>query len=147
MKKGKNAKPPKGAAKRSPRKTRAKDKPAPARARLLLVEDHEPTRNALKRLLTARNFAVSAADTVAAAWALVGQSKFDLLVSDIGLPDGDGYLLMRELQDRHGMRGIALTGFDMEDDIKLSREAGFAIHLIKPVQAGLLDKALASLGI
>jgi CheY-like chemotaxis protein len=114
---------------------------------LLLVEDHAPTRHALQKLLTARSFVVWAAGSIAEAWALVADIKFDLLVSDIGLPDGDGYLLMSELQDLYGMRGIALTGFDMEDDFKLSREAGFSAHLTKPIQVKVLDRALEALGI
>ncbi len=118
----------------------------PCRARLLLVEDHEPTRNAVQKLLADRNFEVSPAGTVADAWALAADSTFDLLVSDIGLPDGDGFLLMREMQDRFGLRGIALTGFGMEDDIKLGKEAGFSAHLVKPIQAEILDATLASLG-
>jgi CheY-like chemotaxis protein len=122
-------------------------RPAPARGCLLLVEDHGPTRVSLQRLLTTLDFDVRPAASVAEAWALVEEVKFDFLISDIGLPDGDGYLLMRELQDRFGIRGIALTGFDMEDDYKLSREAGFSAHLIKPVQANVLDHVLASLGI
>jgi CheY-like chemotaxis protein len=119
----------------------------PVRARLLLVEDHGPTRASLQRLLAARNFEVRAAACVAEAWALVAENDFDLLLSDIGLPDGDGYLLMRELQDRYGLRGIALTGFGMEEDAQLSREAGFSIHLVKPIRATVLDEALSSLGI
>jgi DNA-binding response OmpR family regulator len=117
------------------------------RARLLLVEDNDSTRGALKKLLIARNFEVCAASSVAEAWELADASKFDVLVSDIGLPDGDGYLLMRELKDRYGMAGIALTGYDLEDDFKLSREAGFSIHLTKPVEASVLDEALLSLGV
>jgi CheY-like chemotaxis protein len=122
-------------------------KKKPARARLLLVEDNDVTREALQKLLISRNFDVRAAASVADAWALVADSRFDVLVSDIGLPDGDGFLLMRELKDQYGMSGIALTGFDLEDDYKLSKEAGFSIHLTKPIQASVLDEALASLGI
>ncbi len=122
-------------------------KKGPTRARLLLVEDNDVTRGALQKLLVARNFEVCAAACVADAWALVAESKFDALVSDIGLPDGDGFLLMRELKDRYGMPGIALTGFDLEDDYKLSKEAGFSFHLTKPIKASVLDDALASLGI
>jgi DNA-binding response OmpR family regulator len=131
----KEPKPPAGAKKK------------PARARLLLVEDNDVTREALQKLLIARNFEVRAASSIADAWALVADSRFDVLVSDIGLPDGDGFLLMRELKDQYGMSGIALTGFDLEDDYKLSKEAGFSIHLTKPIQASVLDEALASLGI
>ncbi len=118
----------------------------PYRARLLLVEDHEPTRNAVQKLLSARNFEVCPAGTVADAWALAGATTFDLLLSDIGLPDGDGFLLMREMQDRFGLKGIALTGFGLEDDIKLGQEAGFSAHLVKPIRAKVLDATLASLG-
>lgn len=136
---------------KSPKKPAGKRRPAATkkrfRARLLLVEDNDSTRGALQRLLIARNFEVCSASTIAEAWALVEASKFDVLVSDIGLPDGDGFLLMRELRDRYGMSGIALTGYDLEDDFKLSKEAGFSIHLTKPVEAGVLDEALASLGI
>jgi CheY-like chemotaxis protein len=119
---------------------------APVRGCLLLVEDHDPTRHALQRLLTALDFDVRAAASIAEAWALVEHTRFDVLVSDIGLPDGDGFMLMHQLKDRYGMKGIALTGFDWEDDFRLSREAGFSAHLVKPVQAIVLDRVLASLG-
>jgi CheY-like chemotaxis protein len=131
---------------KEPRLTSATKKKR-CRARLLLVEDNDSTRTALQKLLAARNFDVSAASSIAGAWALVADSKFDVLVSDIGLPDGDGFLLMRELKDRFGMSGIALTGYGLEDDFKLSKEAGFSVHLTKPVEASVLDEALASLGI
>ena len=78
---------------------------------------------------------------------LAGANIFDLLISDIGLPDGDGYLLMRELRERHSLRGIALTGFGLEDDVKLSEEAGFSAHIMKPCTAKCLDETLAKLGI
>jgi CheY-like chemotaxis protein len=117
------------------------------RARLLLVEDNDATRNAVQKLLVARNFHVTAASSVADAWVLADKERFDVLVSDIGLPDGDGFLLMRELKDRYGMQGVALTGFCLEDDFKLSKEAGFSVHLTKPVQASVLDEALSSLGL
>jgi CheY-like chemotaxis protein len=129
------------------RKGPAAAKAGSSRGRLLLVEDHDPTRNALLRLLISRKFDVSGAASIAEAWALVAKEKFDFLVSDIGLPDGDGYLLMRELQDRFGLKGIALTGFAMEDDAKLSKEAGFSAHLTKPIQIRILDETLASLGL
>ena len=128
-----------------PARTRSRS-PVP-RGRLLLVEDHEPTRTAVQKLLAARNFEVCAAASVADAWALAEDTRFDLVVSDIGLPDGDGFLLMRELQDRFGLRGIALTGFGLEDDVKLGREAGFSAHIVKPIRAGVLDETLASLGL
>jgi DNA-binding response OmpR family regulator len=138
---------PKSKPKAKAGKRAAAAQPGKSRGRLLLVEDHAPTRNALLQLLVTRKFDVSGAATIAEAWALVAKEKFDFLVSDIGLPDGDGYLLMRELQERFGLKGIALTGFDKEDDAKLSREAGFSAHLTKPVQIGILDETLAFLGL
>jgi DNA-binding response OmpR family regulator len=122
-------------------------KAAPVRGCLLLVEDHSPTRNGLQRLLAGMRFDVKAAASVEEAWELAKDTKFDALVSDIGLPDGDGYILMRELRDRYGLRGIALTGFDWENDVLLSREAGFSAHLAKPVAVKVLDQALAALGL
>jgi len=68
-------------------KSPSKAKKTP-RARLLLVEDNDSTRGTLQKLLVDLNFDVSAASTVAGAWALVADSKFDVLLSDIGLPDG-----------------------------------------------------------
>ena len=78
--------------------------------RILLVEDHKPTLLALMHLLTSRNYAVVTASCVAEARDAVNRENFDLLISDIGLPDGDGYELMMELQGRHSLVGIALTG-------------------------------------
>jgi DNA-binding response OmpR family regulator len=114
---------------------------------LLLVEDHPPTRNSIAKLLSSLRFDVHAAASIAEAWELVAEKSFDFLVSDIGLPDGDGFLLMRELQHRFGMRGIALTGFDSDEDAALSREAGFSAHLVKPVELKVLDEVLSSNGI
>ena len=112
--------------------------------RLLLVEDHEPTRRALTHLLGRRKFQVSAAASLAEARAHAAREQFSVLISDIELPDGNGYDLMRELRAAHGLKGIALTGHGMEADVGLSREAGFAIHLTKPVSVQSLDAALAS---
>jgi len=119
--------------------------PAAKRGRVLLLEDDDDTRRVLCRLLETRAFEVTAVATVAEAWDRSSSARFDLLLSDIGLPDGDGYRLMRELQDLQGLKGIALTGYGLEDDVALSREAGFAVHITKPVQIQLLDAALDQL--
>jgi CheY-like chemotaxis protein len=110
--------------------------------RILLVEDHEPARTALTRLLVRRHYRVTATDCLAAARRLADQEKFDLLISDIGLPDGTGYELMAEFRDRFGLRGVALTGYGMEDDVARSCEAGIVTHLTKPVRVQSLEKAL-----
>jgi CheY-like chemotaxis protein len=111
--------------------------------RILLVEDHEPTRTALAYLLTRRDYKVLSAVSVAEARALARQNHFDLVVSDIGLPDGDGYDLMSGLRDDFGLKGIALSGYGMEKDIAKGKLAGFVAHLVKPVRVESLEKALA----
>ncbi len=112
--------------------------------RILLVEDHEPTRVALHRLLTRRNHEVEIAGTVAEARALADKAKFDLVISDIGLPDGNGYELMAHLRSSLRLTGIALTGYGMEYDIVRSESAGFFLHLIKPIRAEELEAAIAA---
>jgi signal transduction histidine kinase len=110
--------------------------------RILLVEDHEPTRAALSNLLTRRDCKVLAAATVAEALTLARQENFDLVVSDIGLPDGNGYVLMAELRNEFGLKGIALTGYGMEQDVSRAQNSGFVAHLTKPVRIEALETAL-----
>ncbi len=110
---------------------------------VLLVEDHKPTARALAQLLGRRNYEVVTADCVAEAKTAAGRKNFDLLISDIGLPDGNGYELMRSLHDQYGLIGIALTGYGMEEDVRRSEAAGFIAHLTKPVSVQTLDSALA----
>jgi PAS domain S-box-containing protein len=110
--------------------------------RVLLVEDHEPTRTALTDLLKRRQYEVMIAATLAEARSLAVTRTFDLLISDIGLPDGSGHDLMAELRLGGTVTGIALTGYGMEQDVALSENAGFIAHLTKPVRAQSLDAAL-----
>ncbi len=116
-----------------------------ARGHVLLVEDHEPTRAALERLLVRRRFTVVSAASLSEARKAAEPGGFDLLISDIGLPDGNGYDLMVELRTRFNLPGIALSGYGMEDDIARSEAAGFHHHLTKPVRVQALDKVLNSL--
>ena len=109
---------------------------------ILLVEDHEPTRVSLMHLLLRRHYKVVPAGTLSEARDLLGKEKFHLLISDIGLPDGNGCDLMEGMQKGSRMKGIALTGYGMEQDIARSREAGFIVHLTKPVHIESLDNAL-----
>jgi CheY-like chemotaxis protein len=116
----------------------------PARnIRILLVEDHEPTRASLTQLLSRRNYKVTPVGSLAEARSIVAKIKFNLLISDIGLPDGNGYDLMEELRKQSQLKGIALTGYGMENDVNRSYAAGFAAHLTKPVRMESLDDALS----
>jgi signal transduction histidine kinase/response regulator RpfG family c-di-GMP phosphodiesterase len=114
--------------------------PAPRKTmRVLLVEDHEDTNRSLTQLLRRRGYHVQAAASVHAALEAASQEQFDVLISDIGLPDGSGIDLMEKLKNDHPIFGIALTGFGMEDDLRKSHEVGFIHHLVKPVDLNRLD--------
>lgn len=121
------------------------NRPVPASVsgiRILLVEDHEPTRAALTRLLDRRGYRVSAASSLAEARRLSAGEDFNLVISDIGLPDGNGYELMAELKEQKPVKGIALTGYGMVEDVARSQNAGFVAHLTKPVRIQSLEAAL-----
>ena len=107
--------------------------------RILLVEDHADTLRVLSRMLRGLGHAVTTAASVATALDASAAGPFDLLVSDLGLPDGSGLDLMRRLRP---MPGIALTGYGMESDVEACREAGFEAHLTKPVDFTRLEEAI-----
>jgi CheY-like chemotaxis protein len=118
--------------------------------KILLVEDHTDTADVVARLVTRWGHLIDVAASLHDARQLTAApdcSKYDLLLCDIGLPDGSGGELMRELAARCGTRGVALTGFGMPDDIDEARSAGFADHLLKPVPAqtlkDLIDREVA----
>lgn len=112
--------------------------------RLLLVEDHENSLKTLTALLTRDGHHVTAVGTVHAALAAAAAKPFDLVISDIGLPDGSGIELMGKLRDGYALRGIALTGYGADEDLARSHEAGFVAHLVKPVSAADLRRTLSS---
>jgi PAS domain S-box-containing protein len=112
------------------------------RRRILLVEDHEDTAMIMSSVLRHQGHVVRRAATVAGALQAAQAEPFDLIISDIGLPDGSGLDLMRQLRLRQPVRGIALSGFGMEDDIRRSRDAGFDEHLTKPVSLEVLESTL-----
>jgi PAS domain S-box-containing protein len=101
---------------------------------ILFVEDHADTARVLGKIMRNAGFDVTHAGSVAEAHGLAGSRHFDLLISDLGLPDGTGLDLMKGLRDAQGMTGIALSGFGTDDDVKASAAAGFAAHLTKPVE-------------
>jgi signal transduction histidine kinase/CheY-like chemotaxis protein len=110
--------------------------------RILLVDDHLDTCTALERLLVRRGHLVAAAHNVRSAMEAAARSSFDLLISDIALPDGSGIELMTYLRAMSGITGIAISGFGMNGDIEKSFDAGFAEHLVKPVKMESLEAAI-----
>jgi len=109
---------------------------------ILLVEDHRDTARIMQRLLQNRGYTVHAAMNVADALAIAGRETIHLLISDIGLPDGTGLELIQKLSAQGPVRGIALSGFGMEEDVERSRAAGFVEHLTKPINMAQLLEAI-----
>jgi CheY-like chemotaxis protein len=111
---------------------------------LLVVDDHEDTCTGLKMILERRGYDITVAYTADQAVEKARREKFDLLISDIGLPDRSGYELMQEMRNR-GVPGIALSGFGMESDVNRARAAGFSEHLTKPINFERLEEAIQQL--
>jgi len=111
--------------------------------RLLLVEDHVDTRRSMEFLLARHRHVVKSAASAREALELAANNKFDLVISDLGLPDQNGLELMKQLRDRFGLKGIGVSGYGMEEDIAKSRAAGFVCHLTKPISMDRLRQAIA----
>jgi CheY-like chemotaxis protein len=110
---------------------------------VLLVDDHEDTLRTIALLLRRAGYHVVTAQSVTEAEPLLAGAE--LLISDIGLPDGDGWDLMARFRARGGQAGIAISGFGQEEDFLRSQRAGFAEHLVKPIDFESLRRAVQSL--
>lgn len=120
--------------------------PAEPRAlRIFLVENHPDTRKYLKLYLRALGHTVLEAESVAEAMEKIPGASADVLISDIGLPDGDGWQLLRQLKEAGALPRlcVAMSGFGTGSDRSRSLDAGFHMHLIKPFQPEQLDEVLA----
>jgi CheY-like chemotaxis protein len=115
----------------------------PPQRAILIVEDHAQTSHIMARLVSARGFKVLTAGSLAEARECVRQGNVGFLISDLGLPDGNGCELMAELRDRFGIKGAAITGFGMDTDLAQTLQAGFTLHLTKPISATDLERVLA----
>lgn len=113
--------------------------------RILLVEDHENTLRVLAAALRHCGHLVTAVGTMRSALEAMQNGNMDLIVCDIGLPDGDGWQLMEIVRARHGVAGIAMSGFGSPSDLRRSTAAGFAIHLVKPFDPDELYTAIGNL--
>lgn len=113
---------------------------------VLLVDDHRPTCRAVERFLLRRGHRVTVATSLAEARARIAGVRIDVLISDIGLPDGTGYELMGEVRCRQPqVCGIAVSGYGMADDVEQARAAGFVEHFTKPLDVARLESVLAAL--
>ncbi|QIF02825.1 PAS domain-containing hybrid sensor histidine kinase/response regulator [Roseimicrobium sp. ORNL1] len=110
--------------------------------RVLLVEDHADTRRAMERILHKYDCDVVSAANAQEATKAAADHAFELVISDVGLPDCSGLELMAQLHKKFGLVGVAVSGYGMEDDIAASRDAGFIEHLTKPVTAEALKSML-----
>jgi signal transduction histidine kinase len=116
---------------------------APHRAlRILVVEDHEDTRRILGALIRHWGHSVTMANSVAEAGEALEKGTFDLVLSDIGLPDGTGYDVVTRLRKTSSVPAVAMSGYGMESDLARTQAAGFNEHLVKPVSAEILRKTL-----
>lgn len=115
------------------------------RRRILVVEDHLDTLRSMKLLLTRLGYDVLSAENMTDALLIAEQEHFDILLSDIGLPDGSGLELVRRIRQKRSVCALALSGFGMEEDVQRSRDAGFFDHLTKPVSLDRLRSAISRL--
>jgi PAS domain S-box-containing protein len=116
------------------------------RLRILLVDDHEDTRRLLARVLASKGHRTSTAGSVEDALKCLATEACDVLVSDIGLPDGTGNeLLAKARKLLPNLRSIAVSGFGMEDDVLRSMAAGFDAHFTKPIDLAELEAKLQEL--
>jgi two-component system CheB/CheR fusion protein len=105
---------------------------SPPSLKVFLVENHEDTRTLLCLLIETLGHRVRTAQTMREALEALKGANFDVLISDIGLPDGDGWELMRRLQPSRPIFAVAISGFGMSSDCARSRAVGYRHHLVKP---------------
>ena len=109
---------------------------------VLIVDDHADTRSIIARVVRKRGFEVVMAEGLAAAVEVATERSIDVLISDIGLPDGSGHDVVGRLHEIQGrVPAIALSGYGMDTDVRDSLGAGFDVHLTKPVS---LDRLMAT---
>jgi hypothetical protein len=131
---------PEGVAKTNPRSSALHR--ARKTLRILLVEDHRDTQRTLSRLLTHFGHEVLTAGNKKRALELLSSGNIDVLLCDIGLPDGSGYEVVSQAKRKRPIKAIAITGFGTEEDLRRSNEAGFDSHIVKPVDLHELQTVL-----
>jgi hypothetical protein len=117
------------------------------RLRILVVEDHTDTLQALSRLLSHFGHEISLADTAQGALNTIESKEFDVVLCDIALPDGNGYDVVAQAKRKRPVKAVALTGFSATNDIKRAQQAGFDFHLTKPVDFHELRAVLGQIAV
>lgn len=112
---------------------------------ILLVDDHVDTLALFERLLRLEGYRVHAARSADEATRLAAENRYDLLISDVGMPGQNGLDLMRQLKRLYGLRGIAVSGFAHGQDVTAALDAGFERHVAKPVELSLLLAAIGEM--
>jgi CheY-like chemotaxis protein len=110
--------------------------------RVIVVEDHADTAEGLRRFLTCIGYKVYIAPDIASARGLAKAIEFDILLSDLRLPDGTGWDLMEELSADGPVRGVAMSGYNSEADVERSMSVGFLYHIAKPLVPEELSSVL-----
>ena len=113
--------------------------------RILVVEDHGDTRRTLSRLLSYFGHQISVADSRQSALQMIAAKRFDVLLTDIALPDGSGYDVASRAKREQHVKSVALTGFDGAEDVRRGKEAGFDFYLTKPVDFAELRTVLGQI--
>ena len=113
-----------------------------SKVRLLLIEDHSDTARALVRLLENRGYTIESVPNVALGLEATARGDFDLLLCDLGLPDGTGIDFIEKVRETDKTPAIALTGFGMQQDVERAQNAGFNAHLTKPVNLQKLEATI-----
>jgi PAS domain S-box-containing protein len=111
---------------------------------ILLIEDHVDTAEVMKQLIRSLGHEVSVVGLVADALAATQSASFDLIVSDVGLPDGTGLDFIKAFREHSDVPAVALTGFGTDEDVRRCLDAGFTSHLTKPVNFGQLEQLIES---
>jgi CheY-like chemotaxis protein len=109
---------------------------------VLLIEDHEDTAEVMSQLIRGLGHEVAVAGSVADALAYAARTRFDLVLSDVGLPDGTGVDFIHSFRKTSDAPAIALTGFGTDDDVRRCLDAGFTAHLTKPVNFEQLERLI-----
>jgi CheY-like chemotaxis protein len=114
--------------------------------RILVVEDHADTLRVLSRMLDHFGYETSIADSTSSALQFLQSKDFDVVLSDIRLPDGSGYDVVSQAKQKQQVKAVALTALNREEDIRRGKEAGFDFHLSKPVDFQELRTVLDQVG-